>query len=107
MQRYDPDYDLVDVMDKAQYGSWVRYEDAQAEIASLLDEVDRLRDIAEAKWQSIERAEDDRIWNAALEEAAQECGCLMFYEQQSRYPQWNEACREAAAAIRALKRPTS
>lgn len=54
----------------------------QYEIARLQAEVERLRYIAESKWQSVERAEDDRIWNAALEAAAKAAEAVPHYTKQ-------------------------
>lgn len=47
-ERYSPDYDLVDVMEKHQYGSWVRFDDYSTlkdhaeELARALAKMDHL-----------------------------------------------------------------
>lgn len=86
--------------------------EAQAEIARLQAEVERLRIIADGKWKCIERDEDVRIHNAAIEEAAQAILGKPYllsigtpeegpFTRQDRTR--DEVIEQAVAAIRALK----
>lgn len=81
-------------------GKYVLHSEAQAEIARLQAEVERLGLLLNGKWQSVERAEDNKIWNDAIEAAAD---ILAGNESKITEPYGKVLLGTYAVAIRALK----
>lgn len=91
-------------------------EHYEAEIARLTAEVERLRTIADGKWKCIERAENDHIWNDAIDAAAglasksvSDGGVAKspaFFATYDEHQSYKDACLLYRAAIRSLHRTT-